>query len=120
MGLRPNAAVPLITSVACAATTEASATGCTQESRTRRTCRGPVTLVANESHINYRLPERLVDWIEETANKTGLSQGELVRQQLELARDGDVRTKKFLRLAGRIKGARDLSRRKGFAATIDA
>ena len=70
--------------------------------------------------VTIRLPERLVDWIEETANKTGLSQGELVRQQLELAHDGDVRTKKFLRLAGRIKGARDLSSRKGFAATIDA
>lgn len=62
-----------------------------------------------------RLPERLVDWIEETANQTGLSQGELVRQQLELARDGDLRSKEFLRLAGRIKGARDLSSRKGFA-----
>lgn len=65
--------------------------------------------------LTVRLPEHLVHWIEETATKTGVPQGELVRQQLELARNSDRASKKFLRLAGRIDGARDLSSRKGFS-----
>ena len=65
--------------------------------------------------ITVRLSEELAAWIEESASRTGLSQGQVVRQHLERARSTDTGAKKFMRLAGSIKGARDLSTRKGFA-----
>lgn len=63
--------------------------------------------------ITIRVPKDLAVWIEETSARTGLSQGEIVRQHLEHARGGD--TRKFMRLAGLVRGARDLSMRKGFS-----
>ena len=64
--------------------------------------------------ITVRMPKDLAAWIEETSARTGLSQGEIVRQHLEHARGGD--TRKFMRLAGIVRGGpTDLSTRKGYS-----
>jgi predicted DNA-binding protein len=64
--------------------------------------------------ITIRLTEDLADWLEETAAKTGVPQGRIVREQLEKARARNQR-QSFLRLAGVVRGAKDLSTRKGFS-----
>jgi predicted DNA-binding protein len=63
--------------------------------------------------ITIRLGTELAAWLEDAAARTGVSQGKIVREQLERARIGG--TQSFLRLAGQIRGARNLSSRKGFA-----
>jgi hypothetical protein len=66
--------------------------------------------------LTIRLPKSLAAWIEDTSARTGISQGQLVRQHLERAQSQDAASKKFMRLAGRIRGRpRDLSTRKGFS-----
>jgi hypothetical protein len=66
--------------------------------------------------LTIRLPKKLATWIEDTSARTGISQGQLVRQQLERARSQDTASKKFMRFAGVIRsGPRDLSKRKGFS-----
>ena len=64
--------------------------------------------------ITVRLDDTLADWLEDTARRTGRSQGEIIREQLERARSG-MRQGRFMRLAGCVDGARDLSSRKGFS-----
>ena len=63
--------------------------------------------------ITVRLPEDLVQWLEEESKATGLPKGRIVREQLEQLRVKKVR-QPFLDLAGSVEGAPDLSRRKGF------
>lgn len=63
--------------------------------------------------ITVRLPEELAEWLQETAARTGVSQGRIIREQLERARARSDRP--FMRLAGLVKGHRDLSARKGFS-----
>jgi hypothetical protein len=64
--------------------------------------------------ITFRPTKKLAAWIDEVSKRTGLSQGQIIRTQLEQARSGDAR--KFMRLAGIIRGGpRDLSTRKGFS-----
>jgi predicted transcriptional regulator len=63
--------------------------------------------------ITVRVPDELADWLSTTAEKTGVPQGWIVRDQLERARRAEKRP--FLRLAGAIDGPADLSKRKGFA-----
>lgn len=64
--------------------------------------------------ITVRLTKELAGWLEETAKRTGISQGEIVRQQLEKVKArGEGRP--FMRLAGSVSGAKDLSQRKGFS-----
>jgi len=71
--------------------------------------------------LTIRLPKNLAAWIENTSARTGISQGELVRQHLERAPSQDTGSKKFLRLAGRIRtGPRDPSTRKGFSRKWEA
>lgn len=66
--------------------------------------------------ITIRVPKNLADWLQQKSRRTGISQGQIVREQLERVRRGDKDTKKFMRLAGSIRGgARDLSTKKGFA-----
>ena len=60
-----------------------------------------------------RLTKDLADWLEETARKSGIPQGKIIRDQLERAKAQGG--KSFMRLAGVIDGPRDLSKRKGFA-----
>ena len=65
--------------------------------------------------ITVRLNKELALWLEETAAETGVSQGQLVRDQLEKARATSY-SKTFMRLAGTIRGLpKDLSKRKGFS-----
>jgi predicted DNA-binding protein len=64
--------------------------------------------------ITIRLTKELAQWLEETAAKSGRAQGQIVREQLERAKR-NAQDKPFMRLAGTVAGARDLSRRKGFS-----
>jgi hypothetical protein len=63
--------------------------------------------------LTIRLDKDLAAWLETESRRTGVSQGKIVRDQLEKARSGSVRP--FMRLAGSVRGPRDLSRRKGFS-----
>ena len=64
--------------------------------------------------ITVRLPPELAIWLRDASVKTGVAQGEIVRKQLEEARaSSDVRS--FMRLAGAVRGPRNLSSRKGFS-----
>jgi len=64
--------------------------------------------------ISFRLTGELAAWLEETAARTGVSQGRIIRDQLERAKSGGS-VQPFMRLAGSIRGPRDLSSRKGFS-----
>jgi hypothetical protein len=64
--------------------------------------------------ISVRLTKEIAAWLEETAAKTGISQGKIIRDQLERAMKGGA-PRTFLRLAGTIRGPKDLSSRKGFS-----
>jgi hypothetical protein len=64
--------------------------------------------------ITVRLSKDLAAWLERTAAETGVSQGKLIRDQLEKAKTNDSH-RSFMRLAGSVRGPRDLSARKGFS-----
>ncbi len=64
--------------------------------------------------ITIRLSKELSAWLEDTAVKSGVSQGKLVRDQLEKARASNG-AQGFMRLAGTVRGPKDLSKRKGFS-----
>ncbi|HEX5611119.1 MAG TPA: hypothetical protein VFX67_00585 [Burkholderiales bacterium] len=64
--------------------------------------------------ITIRLSKELAEWLARTAATTGVPQGRIVRDQLEKARAGNA-GKPYLRLAGTVRGPKDLSRRRGFA-----
>jgi predicted transcriptional regulator len=48
--------------------------------------------------LTVRLPEDLADWLDETAQESGMSRGAIIRMELERARKAP--RKPFLRLAG--------------------
>jgi hypothetical protein len=64
--------------------------------------------------ITIRITKDLADWLEAESARTGMSQGQLIRIQLEKARASEG-SKRFMRLAGSVRGPKDLSSRKGFA-----
>ena len=64
--------------------------------------------------LTIRLDSELAAWLEAEARKTGVAQGKIVREQLEKARAGRA-AQPFMRLAGSVRGPRDLSKRKGFS-----
>ena len=64
--------------------------------------------------ITVRLNDELAAWLEAAAAQSGVSQGALIRDQLEKAR-ASGEAKGFLRLAGAVSRSEDLSRRKGFS-----
>lgn len=66
------------------------------------------------STITVRLSEELDAWLRATAEAKGVSRGSLIREQLEQAKTKSP-SKSFMRLAGTVDGARDLSARKGFS-----
>lgn len=67
--------------------------------------------------ITVRLDEELASWLEKTAEQTGLSQGQIVRDQLAKAKSKNS-NRAFMRLAGSVRGLpRNLSSRKGFSRT---
>jgi len=63
--------------------------------------------------ITVRLPEDLAEWLDQTARKTGVPKGRIIREELEKGRNSEQRP--FLRLAGTVSGPEDLSTRKGFS-----
>lgn len=74
---------------------------------------GVLQLCPMRNTLTIRLDRELAAWLEETSRRTGLPQGQIVRQQLERARAA-APGKSFLRLAGIVRGPRNLSARKGF------
>jgi Ribbon-helix-helix protein, copG family len=65
--------------------------------------------------ITLRLDKDLAEWLEREARRTGVSQGKIVRDQLEKARESGA-SQPFMRLAGVVRGGpRDVSTRKGFS-----
>ena len=64
--------------------------------------------------ITVRLTKELAAWLEHAAATTGVSQGRIVRDQLEKARTSRP-GQSFMRLAGVVRGPRDLSTRRGFS-----
>jgi hypothetical protein len=65
--------------------------------------------------ITVRLEPDLAAWLETTSEKSGLSQGEIVREQLRKAKESGPDAKPYMKLAGSIDGPKDLSKRKGFS-----
>lgn len=64
--------------------------------------------------ITVRLDKDLAEWLEREARRTGVAQGKIVRDQLEMARASTAQ--RFMRLAGIVRGGpRDVSTRKGFS-----
>jgi len=63
--------------------------------------------------LTVRLTKSLATWLEQTAQRTGASQSDIVRESLEKARTASPE-KPFMRLAGSVRGPKDLSQRKGF------
>ena len=63
--------------------------------------------------LTVRLPEDLAEWLDETARRSGVSRGRVVRAELEKARSTSQPS--FMRLAGAVNGPADLSSRKGFS-----
>jgi hypothetical protein len=64
--------------------------------------------------ITVRLDEELASWLADVSSRTGVSQGRIIRDQLEKAKTAS-RNRPFLRLAGAAEGPRKLSSRKGFS-----
>lgn len=64
--------------------------------------------------ITVRLNKELSTWLEKTAARIGVSQGQIVREQLEKAKSTKA-DKPFMRLAGIMNGSKDLSQRKGYS-----
>jgi hypothetical protein len=64
--------------------------------------------------ITIRLTKELASWLEQASKRSGMPRGRIIREQLEKAR-GSGGGQPFMRLAGTVRGARDLSTRKGFA-----
>jgi hypothetical protein len=63
--------------------------------------------------ITVRIPSDLAEWLTETAHKTGLPKGKIIRDELERTRKSE--SQPFLRLAGVVSGPTNLSARKGFS-----
>jgi predicted DNA-binding protein len=65
--------------------------------------------------VTIRLPEALARWLRELAKRRGVSQSQIIKDNLEKARES-APDKPYMSLAGSIKGLpRDLSKRKGFS-----
>jgi metal-responsive CopG/Arc/MetJ family transcriptional regulator len=65
--------------------------------------------------ITVRLERELAAWLERASAESGLSRGEIVREQLRKAKTSGFGAKSFMSLAGVISGPKSLSRRKGFS-----
>jgi Ribbon-helix-helix protein, copG family len=63
--------------------------------------------------ITVRIPDDLARWLDETARKSGVPKGRIIREELEKARKSE--SQPFLRLAGAVSGPANLSSRKGFS-----
>jgi predicted DNA-binding protein len=64
--------------------------------------------------ITIRLTKELASWLDQVSKRSGIPRGGIIREQLEKARNSSA-DQSFMRLAGTVRGARDLSTRKGFS-----
>ncbi len=64
--------------------------------------------------VTIRLTEELAAWLDQASKKSGVPKGRIIREHLERAR-ANGSEQSFMQLAGTIRGARDLSKRKGFS-----
>ncbi len=64
--------------------------------------------------LTVRLTPDLASWLTQAAARIGVSQDDLVRGLLERARAAEE-NRTFMRLAGTVRGPRDLSSRKGLS-----
>ena len=65
--------------------------------------------------LTLRLTEELLNWLKETARRTGVPVGRIIREQLESAKSRGGK-QRFMQHAGAFKdGPRDVSSRKGFS-----
>jgi hypothetical protein len=64
--------------------------------------------------ITVRLTKELATWLEQVAAMMSVSQGKIIRDQLEKAK-ASASSQAFMRLAGTVRGPKDLSSRKGFS-----
>lgn len=64
--------------------------------------------------LTIRLDDELAAWLDAQASKTGESRGKIVRDQLLKARRVAA-AQSFMRLAGAVRGDKNLSSRKGFS-----
>ena len=67
--------------------------------------------------LTVRVPDELANWVEAVAKRMGLSQGAIVREQLEKARQETAHNRQFMRLAGTVNLDAKRSTRKGFSKT---
>ncbi|PYX06712.1 MAG: hypothetical protein DMG88_17080 [Acidobacteria bacterium] len=63
--------------------------------------------------LTIRITDELLQWLKDLSRRTGVPMGRIIRQQLESAKNGGPQ--RFLRHAGAVSGAVDLSSRKGFS-----
>lgn len=63
--------------------------------------------------LTVRLTKEQAEWLRETAERVGVPQSRIVRDQLERAMATSER--RFMALAGAAQGPRDLSTRRGFS-----
>ena len=66
--------------------------------------------------VTIRLTKELAAWLEQASKRSGVPRGRIIRQQLEKARESGT-APSFMRLAGSVRGARNLSTLKGFSRT---
>ena len=65
--------------------------------------------------FTVRLSEKVAEWLQDTAKRTGLPVNRIIREHLERASEQE-NDALYLRFAGKLKGLpRDLSRRKGYS-----
>jgi hypothetical protein len=64
--------------------------------------------------LTVRLDDDLSRWLAASASRSGVSQGHIVRDVLASAK-GQKPAQAFMRLAGKMRGPKDLSKRKGFS-----
>lgn len=64
--------------------------------------------------ITIRLTKELAEWLDAEAERAGIAPDKLAREQLDQARRQQAE-RRFLRLAGTVRGPKGLSRRKGFS-----
>ena len=76
---------------------------------------GRVPLWQMRKTLTIRLGEEHEAWLARTSKETGLPRGQIVRNQIEKAAKTQPSARPFMRLAGVVVGARDLSRRQGFS-----
>lgn len=84
--------------------------------RSCRTANWGIQFCRMSHTITVRLGTELAAWLEEASSKSGVAQGQIVREQLEKAKAAGGR-RSFMRLAGAVSGPRTLSQRKGFSAS---